>query len=57
MIIHQLLDAKRLKVGSYVNLNDRAIKWLIKEAQQIFKKEPMLLELEGPLKVTGDFHG
>lgn len=44
-------------MGTYVNLNDRAIKWLIKEAQSIFRKEPMLLELEGPIKVTGDFHG
>uniref|UniRef100_A0A7S3FTV2 Serine/threonine-protein phosphatase n=1 Tax=Strombidium rassoulzadegani TaxID=1082188 RepID=A0A7S3FTV2_9SPIT len=57
MILSQLTDAKNQKIGTYVNLNDKAIKWLIKEAQLIFRKEPMLLELEGPIKVTGDFHG
>jgi hypothetical protein len=57
MIIHELLDAKKQRVGTYVNLNERAIKWLVKEAQLVFRKEPMLLELEGPIKVTGDFHG
>ncbi len=44
-------------MGTYINLHDKAIRWLIKEAQEIFKKEPTLLELEGPIKITGDFHG
>lgn len=44
-------------MGTYVNLHERAIRWLIKESQEIFKKEPSLVELESPIKVTGDFHG
>ena len=57
MILHQLNEAQNLKVGTYINLPERAIKWLIKEAQEILKKEPTLIELESPIKVTGDFHG
>jgi serine/threonine-protein phosphatase PP1 catalytic subunit len=57
MILHQLTDAQNMKVGTYINLHDKAIRWVIKEAQEIVKKEPTLLELEGPIRVTGDFHG
>lgn len=57
MILDQLFEAKQLKINTFINLHDRSIKWLIKESLQILKKEPMLLELEGPIKVTGDFHG
>ena len=46
-----------MKVGSYIELIAQSIKWLIKEAQEIFKKENSLLELNAPIKVTGDFHG
>jgi serine/threonine-protein phosphatase PP1 catalytic subunit len=44
-------------VGTFVNLPDKAIKWICKEAQEVIKNEPTLLELEGPIKCTGDFHG
>lgn len=57
MILHQLNEAQSLKVGTYINLPEKSIKWIIKEAQEIFKKESTLVELEGPIKVTGDFHG
>jgi len=57
MILHQLTDAQNLKVGTFVNLQDKAIRWIIKEAQEILKKEPSLIEIEGPVRVTGDFHG
>lgn len=30
---------------------------MIWEFQDIIKKEPTLLELQSPIKVTGDFHG
>ena len=40
-----------------IDLNERAVRWLIREAQAIFKREPALLELEAPVKVCGDFHG
>ena len=57
MILLQLTDVHNLKIGTYINLHEKSIRWLIKEAQEILKKEPSLLELESPLKVTGDFHG
>ncbi len=57
MILFMLNEASSFKVGTYVNLHEKAIKWLIREAQEILKKEPTLIELESPIKVTGDFHG
>jgi serine/threonine-protein phosphatase PP1 catalytic subunit len=57
MILLQLNEAQTMKVGTYINLHEKAIKWIIKEVQDIFKKEPSLLELTSPIKVTGDFHG
>ena len=44
-------------MNTFINLNERSIKWLIREMQEVIKKEPTLLELEAPIKVTGDFHG
>lgn len=32
MILHQLNEASTLKVGTYINLPEKAIKWIIKEA-------------------------
>ena len=52
-----LNDAKNYKVGTFIELNDKAIKWLIKEVQEIFKRESSLVELTSPILVTGDFHG
>jgi len=57
MMLHLLNEASACKVGTYINLNDKSIRWIIKEVQEIFKKEPSLIELTGPIKVTGDFHG
>lgn len=57
MILYQLNEAKSLKVNTFINLHERAIKWLIRECQEVLKTEPTLLELEAPIKVTGDFHG
>lgn len=33
------------------------MKWVISEAKLIIENEPTLLELNAPIKVTGDFHG
>ena len=57
MVLFQLNEAQTFKVNTFVNLHEKAIKWIIREAQEIIKKEPTLLELEAPIKVTGDFHG
>lgn len=57
MILFMLNEANNFKVGTYIELPDKAVKWLIKEVQEIFKAESTLLELTAPIKVTGDFHG
>jgi len=31
MILHQLNEAQTFKVGTYIDLPDKAIRWLIKE--------------------------
>ena len=43
--------------GKPVKLDAKAIKFLIEEATKIFAKEPMLLDLEAPIKIFGDVHG
>ena len=45
------------KTTAFINPPIDSIKWLIKEAQGIFRREPNLLELEAPIKICGDFHG
>ena len=45
------------KVTPQINPPIEAIKWLIKEAQGIFRRESNLLELEAPIKICGHFHG
>ena len=57
MILHTLLEASNNKVGCYVNLPERAIKWLVRSAQVAFKKEASFIELKAPINITGDFHG
>ena len=52
-----LNEAHNLKFGTYINLHEKCIKWLCREGQDLIKSEPTLLELEGPIKCTGDFHG
>jgi hypothetical protein len=45
MMITQLVEVQSQTLGTQVKLPERAIKWLIKEAQEIFKKQAMMLEL------------
>ena len=57
IMLLQLTEASSLKVGTMIPLPEKSIQWLVKEAQQLFKLEPSLLELEAPIRITGDFHG
>lgn len=43
--------------GKAVKLDQRAIKFLIEESIKILHSEPMLLDLEAPIKIFGDVHG
>lgn len=43
--------------GKPVKLDQKAIKFLIDEVIKVFNSEPMLLDLEAPIKIFGDVHG
>ena len=47
----------RGKPGRLVNLTEEEIRLLCVTAREIFIQQPILLELEAPLKVCGDIHG
>jgi len=52
------LEAENLKVGTMINLRKEEIRWLINESKMIFSnQESPLVEIEGPVMITGDFHG
>jgi serine/threonine-protein phosphatase PP1 catalytic subunit len=56
-IIDKLLENMNNRPDRPVNLTENEIKWLANESGKIFEKQPMLLELEAPLKICGDIHG
>ena len=56
-IIDKLLSVRGKRPGHQVNLEEREIYFLCDNAQKIFMEQPVLLELEAPLKVCGDVHG
>ena len=56
-IIEKLLDVKGSKPGKRVNLSEADIRGLCDKSREIFISQPMLLELEAPLKICGDIHG
>lgn len=60
-IITQLVEVQTEDLGKLVKLPERAIKWLIQLAQEIFKKQEMMIDLEinsaQTLNVVGDIHG
>jgi len=61
MIIQNLVEVQTHKLGTQVKLPERAIKWLLREAQEIFKSQSMMLELSvkpgQTLNIVGDIHG
>lgn len=50
----EVRESKKMK---YINISESDIKGLCFTAINIFMKQPMLLELEAPIKVCGDIHG
>lgn len=53
-IIDKLLEVRGCKPGKQVNLSEAEIKGLIAKSREIFINQPMLLELEAPIKICGN---
>ncbi|XP_022722635.1 serine/threonine-protein phosphatase PP1-like isoform X2 [Durio zibethinus] len=55
-IINRLLEVRR-KPGKQVQLSESEIRQLCLVSKDIFLKQPVLLEIEAPIKICGDIHG
>ncbi|EKX49362.1 hypothetical protein GUITHDRAFT_67966 [Guillardia theta CCMP2712] len=56
-IIERLLEVRGSRPGRQVNLTESEVKALCTKAREIFMSQPVLLELEAPIKICGDIHG
>jgi len=56
-IIDALLKVRGSRPGKHVELEYRHIIWLCNKSREIFLRQPILLELEAPIKICGDIHG
>ena len=56
-IIEQLLSVRGARPGRQVNLTESEIRFLCVRSREIFIQQPVLLELEAPIKICGDIHG
>ena len=52
-IIEQLLAVRGARPGRQVNLTENEIRWLCIKSREIFIQQPVLLELEAPIKICG----
>ncbi|KAF7312966.1 Serine/threonine-protein phosphatase [Mycena kentingensis (nom. inval.)] len=57
VIIDKLLTVRGYRPGKLVNLDVAEIMYLCQAAREIMMAQPILLELEAPIKVCGDTHG
>uniref|UniRef100_A0A1A8IKR4 protein-serine/threonine phosphatase n=1 Tax=Nothobranchius kuhntae TaxID=321403 RepID=A0A1A8IKR4_NOTKU len=55
-IIQRLLEVKGSRPGKNVQLTENEIRGLCLKSREIFLSQPILLELEAPLKICGDVH-
>jgi len=56
-VIERLLSVRGKRPGKHVNLTESEIKNLCLKSREIFISQPILLELEAPIKIVGDIHG
>jgi hypothetical protein len=56
-VITRLLEARGCKPGKVVEMKESEIRALCLKSREIFLNQPILLELEAPLKICGDIHG
>ena len=52
-IMEKLLAVRDKRPGKQVNLTEQEIQGLCVQAREVFMSQPVLLELEAPLKVCG----
>ena len=57
LIIDKLLDVRGARPGKQVLLLEAEIRFLCVKAREVFMTQPVLLELEAPIKICGDIHG
>ena len=53
-IIERLLEVRGSRPGKQVNLAEHEVKALCIKAREIFMSQPVLLELEAPIKICGE---
>lgn len=56
-IIPRLLEVRGSRPGKSVQLTEAEIRGLCLKSRDIFMSQPILLELEAPIKICGDIHG
>ena len=56
-ILQRLLEIRGSRPGKNVRLTEAEIRGLCLKSREIFLSQPILLELEAPLKICGDIHG
>lgn len=52
-IIDKLIEVRNCKPGKQVNLTEQEVRGLCIKAREIFISQPILIELEAPLKICG----
>lgn len=53
-VIERLLEVRGSRPGKQVNLAEHEVRALCLKAREIFMSQPVLLELEAPIKICGD---
>merc|ERR1711913_165268 len=56
-IIQRLLEVRGSRPGKTVQMTEAEVRGLCLKSREIFLQQPILLELEAPLKICGDIHG
>lgn len=56
-LIDKLIQVRNSEPGEHVDLSEIEIRNLCLQSREIFMAQPILLELEAPIKICGDVHG
>ena len=56
-VLEENLEDGDFRIGRNVYVTEGEVNFLCHEASQVFMRQPMLLELEAPIKICGDIHG